>query len=52
MIKVLAAAPRSKKRSGVEAFEIPPARKPRYFEWPAHQRAEKRIGQGLYICQS
>ena len=30
--KVLAAEPRSQKRSGDEAFEIPPARKPRYFE--------------------
>ena len=29
---VLAAEPRSKKISGDEAFEIPPARKPRYFE--------------------
>ena len=31
-IKVLAAEPRSQKRSGDEAFEMPPARKPRYFE--------------------
>ena len=31
-IKVLAAEPQSQKRSGDEAFEIPPARKPRYFE--------------------
>ena len=31
-IRVLAAEPRSQKRSGDEVFEIPPARKPRYFE--------------------
>ena len=41
-----------KKGSRDEAIEIPPARKPRYFEWSAHQCAGKRIGRGPYICQS
>ena len=41
-----------KKGSRDEAVEIPPARKPRYFEYSAHQCAEKRIGRGPYICQS
>ena len=41
-----------KKGSRDEAVEIPPARKPRYFEWSAHQCAGKRIGRGPYICQS
>ena len=41
-----------KKGSRDEVVEIPPARKPRYFEWSAHQCAGKRIGRGPYICQS
>ena len=41
-----------KKGSRDEEVEIPPARKPRYFEWSAHQCAGKRIGRGPYICQS
>ena len=41
-----------KKGSRDQAVEIPPARKPQYFEYSAHQCAEKQIGRGPYICQS
>jgi len=37
-----------KKGSRDEMVEIPPARKPRYFEKSAYQCAEKRIGRGPY----